>query len=161
MTINVTINGCWHSENQFDEKKQDWLVLKFLQVPGVEAVERGRKIREEKKLRENPPRPFSRWTIILFRSPPSDYRALQFERLEQAKKVGLWRLQSFDASPHFSSSHNGTTETWLLVVLRITILGGLTSWYSCFVNQVPLILVFTFSIAWEALKTCCKLRQRH
>ena len=23
VTISVTINGCWHPENQFDEKKQD------------------------------------------------------------------------------------------------------------------------------------------
>ena len=59
MNINVTINGCWHSENQFDEKKRDWLVPKFLPVPGVQAVERGRKIREEKKLRgESPPARF-------------------------------------------------------------------------------------------------------
>ena len=28
-SIRLSINGCSHSQNQFDERKQDWLVQKF------------------------------------------------------------------------------------------------------------------------------------
>ena len=28
-SVRLSINGCSHSENQFDERKQDWLVQKF------------------------------------------------------------------------------------------------------------------------------------
>ena len=28
-SVRLSINGCAHSENQFDERKQDWLVQKF------------------------------------------------------------------------------------------------------------------------------------
>ena len=115
-------------ENQFDEKRQDWLVQKFWPFPGVQTLERGRKIHEKKNWGAHPPPPpppsLSRCTITLTCSPPCDCRALLFEHLEQPKKIGLWRLQRFDAILHFSSSRKRTIETWLLVVLRITTLTG-------------------------------------
>ena len=30
MTSGLSLNGCSHSKNQFDERKQDWLVQKFM-----------------------------------------------------------------------------------------------------------------------------------
>ena len=30
MASGLSLNGCWHSKNQFEERKQDWLVQKFM-----------------------------------------------------------------------------------------------------------------------------------
>ena len=36
MTIGLSINGCSHSKNQFDERELDWLVQKF----GLQRLQR-------------------------------------------------------------------------------------------------------------------------
>ena len=36
MTIGLSIKGCAHSENQFDDREKDWLVQEF----GIRQVQR-------------------------------------------------------------------------------------------------------------------------